>query len=161
MDHPCTSTELRQFIGCVNFYRDMWPGRAHVLQPLTDQSGLKKGAPIQWTDAHQQAFDKMCYLMAVDALAVYPDHNKWFDVYTGASDFQLGTCIMQDSRPVTYFSRKLNKAQQNYTTMEKELLSIVATLEEFRGMLLCADIHVFTDHKNLTFNDLKTQCVLR
>ena len=46
MDRPCTSTELRWFIGCVNYYRDMWPSRAHVLQPLTDQSGLKKGTPI-------------------------------------------------------------------------------------------------------------------
>ncbi len=76
----------------------------------------------------QKAFDKMRMLVAADALAVYPDHNKRFDVYTEASDFQLGESIIQEGRPFAYFLQKLTKSQQNYTTMEKEMLSIVATL---------------------------------
>jgi hypothetical protein len=162
MDCPRNTTELRMFTGCVNYYRDMWPSHAHIRKPLTDQSGLKKKATTKWTDEIQKAFDKMRMLMAADALAAYPSHNKRFDVYTDASDFQLGACIIQEQeRPVANFLRKLTKSQQNYTTMEKEILSIVTTLKEFQGMLLGADIHVFTDHNNLSFDTLKTQCVLR
>jgi hypothetical protein len=68
------------FIGCINYYRVMWPSRAHILKPLTDQSGLKKRASIPCTNAMQQAFDKIHALMAANALAAYPDHNKWFDI---------------------------------------------------------------------------------
>jgi hypothetical protein len=151
MDPPCNATELCMFIGCNNCYRDMWLSCAHILKPLTDQSDLKKKTPIKWTDEMQKAFN---------ALAAYPNHNKRFDVYTDASDFQLGACCIQDGWPVAYFLQKLMESQQNYTTMEKEMLSIIATLEEFRGMLLGVDIHVFTDHKNLMFDTLKMQCVL-
>ncbi len=47
MDCPHNATELRMFIGCVKYYHDMWPSCAHILKPLTDQSGLKKRAPIK------------------------------------------------------------------------------------------------------------------
>jgi hypothetical protein len=80
----------------------MWQSHAHLLKPLTDQLGLKKCAPVNWTDEMQQAFDKMCLLMAADALSAYPDHNKCFDIYTDASDFQLSACIMQEGRPVEF-----------------------------------------------------------
>jgi hypothetical protein len=160
MDHPHNATELRMLVGCINYCHDMWLSYAHILKLLTDQSGLKKKAPIKWKDEMQKAFDKMRLPMAANVLATYPDHNKRFEVYTDASDFQLGACIIQEGRLVAYFLQKLMKSQQDYTTMEKEMLSIVATLEEFWGMLLGADIHVFTDHKNLTFDTLKTQRVL-
>ena len=51
----------------------MWPSHAHILKPLTDQSGLKKKAPIKWTDEMQKAFNNMCLLMAANALAAYPE----------------------------------------------------------------------------------------
>jgi hypothetical protein len=128
---PRNATELCMFIGCVNYYRDMWLSHAHILKPLTDQSGLKTKAPINWTVQMQKAFNKMRLLMAANALTAYSDHNKRFDIYTDASDFQLDACIIQEGRLVAYFSCKLTKSQQNHTTMEKEMPPTIATLEEF------------------------------
>ncbi len=63
---------------------------------------------------------------------------------------QLGAVITKNNKPIEFFSRKLSKTQQKYSVTEIELLAIVETLKEFKGMLWGQDIKVYTDHKNLT-----------
>jgi RNase H-like domain found in reverse transcriptase len=157
---PQTVKQLRSFIGAVTYYRDMFPKRSHILAPLTALVGGK--GTLHWTPECQQAFNATKALLAKDAFLRYPDHNKRFDIYCDASDRQLGAVITQENYPVAYYSRKLNSAQRNYTVGEKEILSVVETLKEYRNMLYgCPNIHVHTDHKNNTFHRLQTQRVLR
>ena len=102
-------------------------------------------------------------LMATNCILVFPDHNKPFVVESDASDYQLGAVIKQQGRAVAYYSHKLTSAQKNYTTIKKELLSVVETLCTFCTMLLGAKIVVKTDHKNLThkLSLFTTQRVMR
>jgi RNase H-like domain found in reverse transcriptase len=73
-------------------------------------------------------------------------------MYTDASDYQLGAVIMQDKKPLYFYSRKLNTAQTQYTTTEPELLSTIETCKEYKNILLGYPFVVFIDHKNNTFN---------
>ncbi len=137
--HPPTSPKLlRDFIGMVNYYRDMWPHRLHILAPLTAKKGApKKGEKppsFQWTSEMQKAFNQIKALMATDVLCAYPDHNKSFHIFPDASDYQLGACIMQEGKPVAYYSKRLNSAQMNYATIGKELL---VSLQHYVNSIKC------------------------
>jgi hypothetical protein len=74
---------------------------------------------------------------------------------------QLGAVNSQKDKPITFYSRKLQPAQTRYTTTERELLSIVETLKEFKNILLGQQIVVYTDHKNFTYKNFNTERVMR
>ena len=156
---PKTCKQLLQFIGMINFYRDMWQKRSELLAPLTALTS--KNVKYEWTDEHQKCFEAIKRVIGREVLLGYPDFNAPFEIHTDASKLQLGAVISQKGKPIAFYSRKMNSAQQNYTTTEKELLSIVETLKEFRNILLGHQITVYTDHKNLTYKHFNTERVMR
>ena len=156
---PTNRKELRSFIGVVNYYRDMWLRRSHVLAPLA--SLTSKTTKWKWGPQQQTAFDTAKRIIARETMLAYPDFSKPFQIHTDASHYQLGAVISQDNKPIAFYSRKLNSAQTRYTTTERELLSIVETLKEYRTILLGHRIEVFTDHKNLVYKHFNTERVMR
>jgi hypothetical protein len=145
---PKTCKQLRGFIGMIDFCCDMWKNRASLLAPLAALTS--KNVPCMWTDDHQKTFDTIKQVIGREVLLACPDFNAPFQIHTNASKTQIGAVMSQNGKPIAIYSRKMNKAQQNYTVSEIELLSIVATLKEFRNILLGQQITVFTDQKNLT-----------
>ena len=158
---PKSVKALRHFLGIVQYYRDLWEKRSDMLAPLTDlvgecgvtktskEKGNRKARPWHWDASHQQAFEDVKATIARDVVLAYPDFDKVFEIFTDASSRQLGAVITQDNRPIAFFSRKLNEAQTKYSLTEQELLSIIETLKEFRGMLWGQKIKIYTDHQNL------------
>jgi hypothetical protein len=82
--------------------------------------------------------------MAADILCAYPNHKNPFHIFTDASNYQLGACIVQDDIPVAYYSKKLNIAQMNYATIDTELLCVVGPFHEFLSMLHLVLNSIFT-----------------
>ena len=78
-----------------------------------------------------------------------------------ASLHQLGACISQNGKPIAFYSRKLNPAQTQYTTTERELLSIVEVLKEFHNILHGQQIRVYTNHASVTQKKFNSDRVMR
>jgi hypothetical protein len=156
---PSNKRQLRSFLGFVNFYRQLWYHRSHIISPLTAITSDK--AKWQWGPMQQQAFQCIRNTIARQVLLKYPDFTKPFDIFTDASDYQLGAVISQEGWPIAFYSRKLNNAQRNYTTMEKELLSVIETSQHYRHLLLGGTCRFFCDHKNLGFHHFKSERVKR
>jgi RNase H-like domain found in reverse transcriptase len=128
----------------------MWRKRSHLILPLAGLSS--KSVPFKWTEQCQKSFEDIKKIVAQEVLINYPNFSIPFDIYTDASGKQLGAVIMQNNRPIAFYSRKLSPAQCKYTTGEQELLSIVETVKQYRNILLGYDIKVFTDLQNLLYS---------
>eukprot|EP00804_Cyclotella_cryptica_P005789 CCRYP_000098-RA/>CCRYP_000098-RA protein AED:0.35 eAED:0.59 QI:0/0/0/1/1/1/2/0/492 len=120
-----------------------------VNKRIVARANKTKKKPWHWDDIHQQAFDTVKATIARDVTLAYPDYSQGFEIYTDSFKYQLGAVITHNNRPLAFFSRKLSQAQQTDSVTEQELLVIVETLKEFKGMLWGQQITVYTDHKNL------------
>ena len=143
----------------INYYRDMWRRRSHVLAPLTKLTSGK--SKFKWTEKQQSAFEQVRAMVMREAQLAYPNFDKPFEVYADASDYQLDRMIMQAEKSLAFYTRRLNSAQAKYTTGEQELLSIVETLKTIENILLGQQLVVHTDHLNLLYKKVASNWLIR
>ena len=156
---PKTKRQLRRFLGMVNYYRDMWKRRSHILAPLSRL--ISQTIKWKWGEEEQKAFEEAKRMITKETMLSYPKFGEPFHIYADASDTQLGGVIMQDNKPLAFYTRKMNQAQRNYTTGEQELLSIVETLKSFENILMGQKLIVHTDHLNLLYRKLASARLIR
>jgi len=76
LQRPTNKTEVRSFVGMVQYYRDLWPRHSHILGPISKLTkGGGKGA-IEWTNQCESTFMEMKRILARELLLSYPDFNK-------------------------------------------------------------------------------------
>jgi hypothetical protein len=146
---PATPTEVRSFLGLANYFRKFIQGFSKMAQPL---NALTKSSSMGvWGVAEQSAFDSIKNALLSTPCLAMPDMDKDFVVIADASITGLGAVLLQDDRPVAFWSQLMSDAERKYGTTEQELLAVVRSLEQWRCYLLDKPFTVITDHSPNTF----------
>ncbi|XP_056144392.1 uncharacterized protein K02A2.6-like [Lampris incognitus] len=150
---PTNVSQLRSLLGMINYYGRFIPDLATILQPLN--ALLHKGKKWQWTTACEAAFRKVKELMVSQKVLTHYNPELPLRLACDASPYGVGAVlshVMPDGveKPITYASRTLSKAEQNYAQIEREALGIVFGVRKFHQCLYGNKFTLLTDHRPLT-----------
>jgi hypothetical protein len=109
----------------------------------------KRHKSFHWTKEEEKSFKLLKEKITGQPVLVLPDFSKTFQVRCDASGFVVGEVLIQDNRPVAYFSEKLNDAKRNYSTYDKEFYAIIQALEKWRHYLVPKELVLYRDNHAL------------
>uniref|UniRef100_A0A1A8NMF2 ribonuclease H n=1 Tax=Nothobranchius rachovii TaxID=451742 RepID=A0A1A8NMF2_9TELE len=153
-------------------YTDTWEEHLHTLTQLFDrlvqanltlnlakvQDQLSPKRRFEWTSECQASFEAAKLLLCSAPVLAAPDLARPFKLEVDASAVAAGSVLIQEDsagidHPVCYFSKKFNRHQLHYSTIEKETLALLLSLQHFHVYVgsSCSPTVVFTDHNPLTF----------
>jgi hypothetical protein len=144
---PKTITQVRSFLGLAGFYRRFVKDFSTIVALLNELT--KKGVPFSWGNKQENAFFMLKDKLTHTPLLQLPDFNKTFELECDASGIGLGGVLLQEGKPVAYFSEKLSGPILNYSTYDKELYALVRTLETWKHYLWPKEFVIHSDHESL------------
>ena len=165
MKLPTNLKELRSFLGLTGYYRRFIQKYSYMAKPLYEMTqGQPSPREIQaqfhtfakdGSKPRLEAFHKLKTALLSAPILASPDFEKSFYLQTDACDYGISAVLSQkgpnnEEKIIACASRKLNGAEQNYHTTEKEALAMVYGCEQFRHYLLGRPFYAETDHSALT-----------
>jgi hypothetical protein len=108
----------------------------------------KKGVPFSWGTRQENAFDMLKDKLTHAPLLQLPNFNKTFKLECDASGIGLGGVLLQERKPIAYFSEKLSGPVLNYSTYDKEY-ALVRCLQTWQHYLWPKEFVIHYNHESL------------
>ena len=149
--HPKNLTELKAFLGLVNYYSRFIPNLSSILEPLYRL--LRKSIKWHWKRDQEKSFQKAKAMLQSPDILAYYDPSKKLLLTCDASPYGVAAVLSQIDkeieRPIGYVSRSLTKAERNYSQLEKEALALIFGVTKFHKYLYGRHFLLVSDHKPL------------
>ena len=150
---PKNITELRSFLGLLNYYGKFMPNLSTLLHPLHQL--LKGDHAWHWSQDCEQAFQEAKRKLSAAPILVHYDPKLPMRLAGDASNYGVGAVlshILPDGteHPVAFASRTLKPSERNYAQVEKEALSLIYGITKFHKYLYGRPFTLVTNHRPLT-----------
>ena len=145
---PSSPTETRRFLGIINYLQKFIPSAANRTAPLRALTRVDPST-FRWGDEQQCAFNDLKGALETAPVLSHIDPNKQLTISTDSSSFGMGCVLLQDGKPIAFASASLTPTQQRYAQLEKELLAVVFSCEQFRFYILGVTVKIESDHRPL------------
>ncbi|XP_044747447.1 uncharacterized protein K02A2.6-like [Coccinella septempunctata] len=149
---PTNVSELKSFLGMVNYYGRFIPNLSTILHPLYEL--LKKDKKWDWSDNCRKAFEQIKSFLASPRVLVHFDPLMKIKLTVDASPYGVAAVLSHIlptgiDRPIAFASRTLSNSEKNYSHIEKEGLAIIFAVLKFHQYLYANKFKLVTDNKAL------------
>jgi len=150
---PKNVTELRSFLGMVNYYGKFLHNLSTDLYPL--HTLLKHGTKWHWSEDCDRAFRAVKTKLTEAPVLMHYDPELPIRLAGDASNYGIGAVLSHvdangQEHPIAFVSRTLSQCEKNYSQVEKEALSLIFGIRKFHKYVYGRHFTLVTDHRPLT-----------
>lgn len=144
---PKNASAIRSFHGLASFYRRFIKDFSTIAAPLNEM--VKKHVVFKWRKSQKWAFNDLKEKLSSTPLLSLPNFEDIFEIECDASGIGIRAILIQEQKPIMYFSEKLNGAALNYPTYDKELYALVRALQTWQHYLWPKEFVIHIVHESL------------